>query len=128
MSLPIGQQTVLLGSNQQLGPCKIFQRQLKQLVDIRFAVTHTHDHRVGTLPLSITSSFKTLQPLDALLLLDGLLFALMVFAKRAAVPCPALHIDQSQWLSLLRKVHRVVHYQPNRSIFTGADRSHSIRL
>ncbi|MNC94382.1 hypothetical protein D3C83_112210 [compost metagenome] len=85
----------MFGSNQQLGALRIFQRELKQFVDIRFAVAHADDHRIRTLPLSLSSGLKTLQPLVAFLLLDGLVFALMVFPKRPTVARPALHIDQT---------------------------------
>src|SRR6266702_7438562 len=103
MSLSIGKQPILFGANEQFGSLGIFQSQVKQFVDVGFAISHTDQHRAGTLALYFSDPAKALEPFVAFLLLDSTLFAPMFLSKLRPIPRPALHIHRAQRRAFYRK-------------------------
>src|SRR2546421_1833857 len=87
MSLSILQQPILFGTDKQPGAFGIFQSEMKQFVDVGFAIAHTDQHCVGTVALNFSDSAKALEPFVAFFFLDSPLLALMFLSKLCAVPC-----------------------------------------
>src|SRR3989442_4500461 len=96
MSLSIGKQPILFSADEQFGSFRIFPSQVKQFIDVGFAISHADQHGVGTLALDFSNAAEALQPFVAFLLLNSPLLALMFLTKLGPVPRPALHIQQTQ--------------------------------
>jgi hypothetical protein len=67
VALPIGEQTILFGANQQFRRFGIGQGQMKKLIDISFAVPDTDHDGLGRMFLGLPSGLKTFQRFIAFL-------------------------------------------------------------
>ena len=98
----------LSAADQKLRAAGICNSLLKKLVDVLLPVSNTDQHRIGAKLLDFTYRPVAVEPLDALLLFDGQVFAAMILADILTIPGPALHIEQPKGNPLLAEGHRVM--------------------
>ena len=81
----------------------------EDLMDVRLAVAHYHQHRLAGAVPHLRNSAVALNPFETLFLFDG--FAVAFFAAADPRSRPALQIQQSQRYAFGGKRHRIVHDQ-----------------
>jgi hypothetical protein len=113
------------GTHQQMRPGRVRAGDLKQLIDVRFAIGEVDQTGLRTQRLHRGGAREAGEPALALLLGDGSRLARLGGGARVRIARPDLDVDQSQRDALGGERQAVVQLQPLGTVAAGVDRPQS---